>query len=138
MKVAPFNTLHDGIICEVTQSPNNYVQIVVECDYLRERIQPVGKYFLLRLQNCRKITFKEFGSDLAIPINSIEKGSIEIEILSAEETRGEVQVICATGELELDFDSASIWINKTQQITQEQLENVAKEYWTEREAKNSK
>jgi hypothetical protein len=135
MKAALFNTLHDGKLVAIQGMVSGDIELSIVCNYLRERIHVPGTTFLVKLRKCRRFEFNTDHDEFPKNADLREIGNKGLDILSSEEVGGLVVVYCGNGELLMDFESASVWLNEKTEISFNDLERVAESYWADWEAR---
>jgi hypothetical protein len=132
---AIWNTLHDGEITTVKRDSADTLTVVVSILYLRERFEPAGDSFIIRLHGFRHLEFSDFDrtQSTSEPSNIANAG---IEILSTDSEELPVKIATTLGILTLDFDSLDIHLDTGQQITYSALHQACSDYWEEWSAKS--
>ncbi len=129
-KIEIFNLLHDGVITDIRGSIPGELTLVVDCEYLRERIPDLGNAFLIRLGGCSSFRYETNSSDRVIEDLS-EIVALQCDILSAEKKDEEVVVYTGPGQLVLMFNKISVATNESTSLSVEDLNSVATSYWTD-------
>jgi hypothetical protein len=134
LRFAVWNELHDGEITVLSQEEPGTLTIFVNIPYVRQRLQPLGDSFRLRLYDFRSITFSNDIGDSSSDLGDIAES--QLIIISALGEKLPVQIEVAQGTLVIDFDSLDIALDSGQLISYEQLASSAEEYWNAWQARH--
>ncbi len=134
-----WNVLHDGTIDAIQGSVPGDIEIQVDILYLRKMFSDDGESIVVRLTNCTKLSMKIWEDDV-ITDDPERIASTETEILSTESDGVPVHIVTTLGELDLEFDDFSLWLDNGRQITFLELCDACENYWNrwENEAKQNK
>lgn len=135
-----FNILHDGSIVACELKDKN-LEITVQIEYLAEMIHPSFKKFYIVLNNCSNVSFlpwpkneKEEGT----PINDLKVINTELDILNAGTNANAIEIMCQVdgsteligGILTFTAEQILIFTEDNKQITVDELQKIAEQYWT--------
>jgi hypothetical protein len=134
LRFAVWNELHDGEITVLAQEEPGTLTMFVNIPYVRQRLQPLGDSFRLRLYGFRSIKFSNDIGDSSSDLSDIAES--QLIIISALGETQPVQIEVAQGTLVIDFESLDIALDSGQLISYEQLASAAEEYWNAWEARH--
>ena len=133
-----WNVLHDATVLEASGNIHEDVVLRLECDYLRERFEPSGAEFFLKLVACSRFDFESWdeGQDLLTDIRQI--GTLRLWILSADSMSDHCKVHCsrqvrdaAGGTLRVATKSAELRLDSGRAVSIAEIKQVASDYWEE-------
>jgi len=143
-----FGIFHDGCIAG-GRIADRSVEIIVEIQYLAERIRPTDQKFLIRIEDCDQMRFIPWIDDENPSIPDITHFdrivSLDLEVLSAEADGSIVKVACnqarsnlgyCGGFLEIEAVGYSIIDESGREWNLEELKRLSSGYWNDWAAKN--
>lgn len=101
----------------------------MEVDYLRSRLQPAGRGFVLELHECRRLTYEPF--DGAPLENLADIVAADLELLSAEMNDAALRVCGSRGTLYLQYQRLTMQLDTGEALTVAELGACARAYWEE-------
>ena len=141
---ALWNVLHDAIIVGLNGQVPGTVQLELECDYLRERIDHPGNRFFITLSECTRFAYR-LSVDDTIVDNPELLALRRLWITRADAEPGFCRVHCTEhipngggGTLEICAAGADLRLDGGKAITLLELEHIADEYWTEWELESER
>jgi len=134
LRFAVWNELHDGEITVLAQEEPGTLTMFVNIPCVRQRLQPLGDSFRLRLYGFRSIKFLNDIGDSSSDLSDIAES--QLIIISALGETLPVQIEVAQGTLVIDFDSLDIALDSAQLISHRQLASASEEYWDAWEARH--
>jgi hypothetical protein len=135
---AAWNVLHDAIIVAISGAVPGQLDLTLDCDYLRDRIDHPGNHFYMTLSGCTRFGYRPWNDDTVVieDLQLIERR--RLWILRADVTSEFCKVHCNEhiphgngGVLEVVAAEVRVTLDGTRPITQPELESVAEEYWSE-------
>lgn len=131
---AIFNLLQDATVVGISGEVPGSVRIEVDCDYLRDRLEGPGNRFFLTLSDCTRFIYRAGDSN---PTDLDEIGARRLWISGADQYVGHCVVHCSehiagggTGALEIAAQGITIAIDNGREISHDELEDIAEEYWS--------
>ena len=138
-----FSILHDGTISAWT-GDKALLTLMVECEYLAERIDKSFDTFFVELSNIDRIELEPWTMPIDLPtIIKTEIADIfkaELEILSADIKDDSVLVTCNQHDKDFDYCGGNLTINcqsikvfdqNKNELTIDQFGEICKNYWDE-------
>ncbi|MBP4143212.1 hypothetical protein J3S90_15510 [Flavobacterium sp. P4023] len=142
-----FSIFHDGIILNWNGN-EELLQLIIDCEYLAQKIDKSFTSFVIELKNIEKIEFNPWMN----PINLPQKTFIKIEdifqtgleILSADIENEMVKITCnqhnlnyeyCGGTLLLNCKSLKIFDENKNELTIDEINKICEEYWNETKLK---
>ena len=145
-----FGIFHDGCIAGATEV-GRAAELVVEIEYLAERIRPADRKFTVRIDDLEQVRFApwtEEGHSLAQDITGFaEIGSLDLGILSAEAEGPKVRIACTQdrpgfgycgGFLEIVAEGCRVFDESGSEWPLEELRRLSDDYWIDWAARNKK
>jgi hypothetical protein len=126
-----FNLLHDGLLKQIEGRVPGDITFLVECDYLRQRIADPGRLFLIKISQCADLRLEENPPDATVVRDPAKIASMELWILSAECINSEIVIYTGAGQIIFSCSKVSVLTNVNTPLKIEDLDKVAREYWTE-------
>ena len=137
-----FNVLHDGVICDYRQT-ETVLTLSVEIEYLTERMDPPRNSIDVSLHGLERLTFETWPDDRDTTPETLrcaaEIFGPRLDILSAEIDDDCVVVACGQsaasvgycgGFLRVAAREVRIADNVGQELSLDEVEATADEYWT--------
>jgi hypothetical protein len=139
-----FSALHDGSI-SAWAGDRHLLTLTIRCLYLAERIDPSFDHFYVEFYDVEELQLSTWPRQTELPSRILltpqEIAEAELEILSPRiEEDGKLIVSCYQHDPDLDYSGANLTIHAASfrifdqarnELTLEQLENIAEEYWEE-------
>lgn len=134
---AVWDVLHDATVIGISGDCPGTLQLELECDYLRDRIDDPGERFFLKLDNCTHFLYRPWADDSQAIDNLNSIAARRLWILGADRSDGFCVVHCSEhiakgsgGNLAVAAARVTISVDGGREITQNELEDVAEEYWS--------
>ncbi|RYD63781.1 MAG: hypothetical protein EOP83_11345 [Verrucomicrobiaceae bacterium] len=142
-----FGIFHDGSIAAPLS--DGLSEIVVEIEYLAERLSPSGSSFTIRFDDLERAAFSpwEESGQPALPVimGLASILPLELEILSAKVVGDVVEVACSClsldfpgGCLEIIASGCRVYDASGREWTLEELKKLADDYWDEWSSRGGK
>ena len=126
-KTNVWNLLHDGTIAQIEGVLPN-VNIRVEIEYLRHIFSNDGESIILEIRDCSLLQYKKFeNSELITDFDSII--DLEPEILSSEEEKDKLRIICVEGVFEIEYGDISFKLDNGNIVTLDEIQVASDTYW---------
>lgn len=138
-----FGIFHDGSIAEVTEVGSS-AELVVEIEYLAERISPTYREFTVRLDDIEQLSYKPWIDEahglFTDIIGFTETVSLDLEVLSAEVDGKKVRIACnqhradlgyCGGFLELVARECTVFDESGREWTVGDLRKLSDDYWSD-------
>ena len=131
-----WNILHDGRIKAAAGHVPGDVTFKIEIAYLCGKLPTSSTHLHVRLCHCTRLCFKPWDGDPCTDV--AEFGSRNVWILQADQEGDHIRIDFNEGHLEIVYDSAEIYLAEGTPISQPDLEDATRRYWTEWSEKNAR
>ena len=143
-----FGIFHDGSIARGTRV-GHATELVVEIEYLAERIRPSDRSFTIRMDDLEKLRFTPWADEGQPEIPAVtdfaEITRLDLGILSAEADGTRVKIACTQdrrhpdycgGLLEMTVGECRVFDESGCEWSLEELRKLSDGYWSEWAARN--
>jgi hypothetical protein len=132
-----FNVFQDAVILEIDGVVPGVVRMVLDCDYLRDRLEGPGSRFFITLENCTRFSYTPRDEPPALLQDLAVIAGRRLWLSSADQYEGYFVVHCSEhaangsgGKLEVAADRVVVTIDSGREINPSELEDIAEEYWS--------
>jgi hypothetical protein len=119
-----WNCFHDGDILSMSGVIPGEIRLVIECQCVREELEQPGDLFLLRLLDCRELSYKGFGMDTVITDPEALNG-IKLEIFGGEMEGATLVVHLIEGVMRLEYETEVVELDGGYRVTAQELYDAA-------------
>lgn len=143
-----FGIFHDGCIAGGTKV-DRAAELVIEIEYLAERIRPTDRKFTVRIDDLEQVRFTPWADDGQSLVPDItgfaEIASLDLGVLSAEAEGLKVRIACTQdrpglgycgGFLEMAAGGCRVFDESGREWTLEELRKLSDDYWSDWAAGN--
>jgi hypothetical protein len=143
-----FGILHDGCIAGGTKVDHT-VELVVEIEYLAERIRPSDRSLTIRIDDLEHIRFTPWTDEGHTLISEVTDftaiATLDLGVLSAEAEGSMVKIACTQerpnlgycgGILEIAAGGCRVFDESGRESTLEELRRLSDDYWSDWAARN--
>lgn len=123
-----WNDFHDGGLESIDGVFPGDVTLGISVRYLREQFGGEGIGFVVKLADCSRFEYQEFGGDtVADPAQIIRMGGLEIYGLISD---GELVVVdCVDGTLTMSYASANLFLDSGEPVSAAAVAAASTAYW---------
>jgi hypothetical protein len=138
-----FGIFHDGCIAGGSQVDHT-AELVVEIEYLAERIRPTDRKFTIRIDNLEQVRFTPWTDEGRPSIPDITSFAeivlLGLEVLSAETEGPKVKIACSQGRpnqgycggvLEMAAEGCRVFDESGHEWNLGELSKLADNYWSD-------
>jgi hypothetical protein len=144
-----FGILHDGCIAGGTKVDDHTAELVIQIEYLAERIRTSDRSLTIRIDDLEQIRFTPWtdeGHTLIPEVTDFaEIASLDLGVLSAEAEGPRVKIACTQerpnlgycgGILEIAARGCRVFDEAGREWTLEELRRLSDDYWSDWAARN--
>ena len=126
MTPSTWGVFHDGVIKRIEGAIPGTLQLSLEIRYLRAMFPGEGTSFSVRLDECTKVTYNEYGETPTTDLNTIQEREPEVLYVTSEQP---LVLDCVMGKLELAYAHMSVALENGTQVSEQELVNACELYW---------
>ena len=123
MSEAFWNIIHDGGINAIDGCVPGDLTLAIGIQYMCDQLPTAADSLVAVLRGCRRFEYTPFGKPAISDLHQIAAASIEV--LSAKECEGEIEVCCVNGMLRLAYGKVEVRLKEGPLVSQAELEAAA-------------
>lgn len=136
--------LHDAIVENVAGACPGTVEFWISGEHLRRKFPEPGDFFVLRLEGCSLLRFREYAREFPVITAFAELTDGELQILSADDRGEYCEVHChplsgryGMGTLDVSAADVRLSLDSGREVGLDDLSAASKAYWSSFAAGNS-